>query len=201
MTEQTEETAPEIQIENLTEQVETAPGNPFENLAADEKTTPVMVYTSTALSWGQMITKGDLRPSLIFHTSPIPEYLSIYKANSLNLQSSELSAPSEFQEMHFPIDQVIGFHLMPPHEEPLDYDPDEPNRRMLDVTVLVGHFFFKGKARLSTQASLKRFLDVAKSEYFYIYSVEISHMSNPVMKPIKAPSVSLRRKMVIFGGK
>ncbi|MBW8012673.1 MAG: hypothetical protein FVQ83_15765 [Chloroflexi bacterium] len=185
----------------MTEQpIEYTPVNRLDDLAADEKITPVMVYTPTSLSWGQMITRENLRPSLIFHTVPIPEYLSIFKVNSLNLQSNELSKPSEFQEMHFPIKQVIGFHLMPPHEEPLDYDQDEPNRRMEDVTILVGTFFFRGKARLSTQASLKRFLDVSKSDFFSIYSVKISHMSNPKMKPILTPSAVIRREEVLFAG-
>lgn len=188
MTEQPAESTP----------IESTPTNRLDELAENEKVTPVMVYTPTSLSWGQMITKGNLRPSLIFHTVPIPEYVSIYKANSLNLQSNELSKPAEFQELHFPMEQVIGFHLMPPHKEPLDYDADEPNRKMEDVTLLVGTFYFKGKARISIQASIKRFLDVSKSDYLSIYSVKISHMSNPNMKPIQSPSAVIRRKMVLF---
>jgi hypothetical protein len=175
--------------------------SPLSALAPDEIATPVMVYTQNALSWGQLITKKAIRAGIILRSTVLPDYLSIYQAHLMNLQGREIVKPVAFNELHFSIEQIIGFHVMPPNEEPPDYDPDEPNRKMEPITVLVGKFFFHGHVRISDQTNLKTFLDVTKIEFTSMYDVDIAHVSNAGMKPIHVPMCQVRRQAVIFGSR
>jgi hypothetical protein len=52
--------------------------------------------------------------------------------------------------------------MIPPHQDPVDYDPNEPNRMMVPVSAMVGSFRFDGMLRMSTQSNLFTFLEVIK---------------------------------------
>lgn len=182
----------------MAEQVHTSP---IDNLAPDETVSPVMIYTPRTLSWGQLITKKAIRANVILRSTVVPDYLVIYRAHTLGLQGSELTKPIPFEELHIPTENIVGFHLMPPHEEAPDYDPDEINRKMEPVTVLVGPFFFHGHVRMSTQTDLGTFLGVTKTLFTSLYDVEIAHISNTSMKPIHVPMCQIRRTFALFGNR
>lgn len=174
-------------------------GSALDRLAPDENATPVMIYTPTTLSWGQLITKKTIRAGIILRSSIIPDYLSIFKAHVLILQGKEIGRPVAFPELHIPTQSIIGFHLMPPNTEPPDYDPNEPNRKMEPVTVLVGQFYFHGHARISLQTDLKTFLDVTNTAFTSLYDIDIMHVSNTGMKPIHVDMCQVRPQVALFG--
>ena len=182
----------------MVEQVHTLP---IDNLAPDEIAAPVMIYTPSTLSWGQLITKKAIRANVILRSTIVPDYLAIYRAHTLGLQGGELTKPIPSEELHIPTENVISFHLMPPHEEEPDYDPAEINRKMEPVTVFVGPFFFHGHVRMSVQTDLGTFLGVTKTVFTSLYDVDIVHMSNTSMKPIHVPMCQIRRTYALFGNR
>src|SRR6266508_1649020 len=113
-------------------------------LRPDEKTTPVMLYTQEMLVRGDVVTKDSVhRVNICLRTDGAPKYMHILKPQVLVFGGSPIKALS-YSEIYFPPAQLIAFHLLPPAEEPLDYDPDEANRMMEPVDVLVGTFVMRG---------------------------------------------------------
>lgn len=177
----------------MTEQPQTS----FE-MQADEKATPVMVYTSFGLSWGKLVTKENLMASRFLVGAAVPDYVSLFESNHMDSAGGQLFKPKKYAELHIPVQKISAFHLMPPNEEPLDYDPDEPNRIMKAVNIFVGDFVFKAQARISNQTSLKHTLDVTKSDFVSYYDAEIVHGKNSNMKAIRSPMVLVRRTSVVI---
>jgi hypothetical protein len=175
------------------------PQNRLANLGEEEKSTPVMVYSPNGLAWGHLITKEAILPERILTGVTIPDFITLYNAQTILAQGNTLSKPNKYTELHFPYDEIIGFHLMPPHEAQLDYDPSEPNRIMAPVTVQVGAFHFYANYRISTQTSIQTMLDVTKSDFISIYDVDIHHPGNPNMKSIHVNFALVRRLSTLFG--
>lgn len=162
------------------------------------KAMPVMVYTNTRIAWGNVHINENLRVSLVLQSTTVPDYISIYKAKILNLDIAGKAEPKTFSEMHIPTQEVVGFHLMPSHTEPLDYDENEPNRKMEPILAQVGKFDFYGHARISTQTSIKNYVEVTRAEFLTIYDLEIKRASNPNQQAMKVPSAQIRRTAAIF---
>ena len=121
-------------------------------LESDEKTALVMFYTATALIRGEIVVKINQRVNIWLRSLGVPNYIHIHKAQVISF----IGAPprnSSFSEMFLPAAQVLGFHLVPPAEEPLDYEEGEAMRMMQAVDVVIGTFVFKGKARSKQTAS------------------------------------------------
>jgi hypothetical protein len=175
------------------------PQNPLPNSGDDEKSTPVMAYSHNGLAWGHLITKGTILPERILTGSTVPDFITLYNAQTVVAQGNALSKPDKYTKLHFPYNEIIGFHLMPPKEAQLDYDPSEPNRVMAPVTVQVGPFHFHANYRISTQTTVQTMLDVTKSDFIPIYDVDIFHPGNPNMKPIHVNFALVRRLSTVFG--
>lgn len=175
------------------------PQNPIANLGDDEKSTPVMVYSPNGLAWGHLTTKGTILPERILTGSTVPDFITLYNGQTIIAQGNTLSKPDKYTEIHIPYDEIIGFHLMPPQEAQLDYDPSEPNRIMTPVTVHVGAFHFHADYRISTQTTVQTMLDVTKADFIPIYDVEIYHPGNPNMKSIHVNFALVRRQSTLFG--
>jgi hypothetical protein len=94
---------------------------------------------------------------------------------------------------------LIAFHTLPPADEPLDYDPDEINRMMESVDVIVGTFVMKGKIRISTQTEVGVSLEVARVSWMSIYDATIANPYLPQMPPIQAPMVLVNPNHVAYG--
>ena len=162
-----------------------------------EKLSTVMIYTNEMLAVGDVITKEVLRVSTWLRTAAIPEFIWLHDAKIIQFASGA-PRPLSFSELHMPSAQVKAFHLKPPAQDPLDYDPKEPNRKMLPVTVLVGLFRFDGFLRMSTQTELDRFLEVAKEAYVSLYDITITNPSIPNMAPMHIPFALMRMAYVQF---
>jgi hypothetical protein len=176
------------------EQPHLAPTGPGEG----EKVTPVMVYTSNTLIWGDLYTKEAIKVSVWLRTANAPQYVCLHQAQVITLGGAGPIKPYSYDELHVPTAQVIAFHIKPPDREPVDYDPDEPNRKMESITALVGTFRFDGTLRMSNQTRLERYLDVITESYTMIYEVAISQPAIPAMGVIRVPMALTRRDVVAF---
>ncbi len=168
-------------------------------LRPDEKTTPVMLYTHDTLVRGEAVTKQNvLRLNIWLRTDGAPKYIHLLKAQALVFGGGATKTLS-YSELYFPTLRVIGFHTLPPTEEPLDYDPDEANRVMEYVEVLLGTFVIKGKIRISTQTEAGVSLEFARVDWMSLYEVEITNPYLPQMPPLHVPMVLVNANHVALG--
>jgi hypothetical protein len=162
-----------------------------------EKLSTVMIFTNEMLVVGDVVTKEAIRVSTWLRTAALPQFIWLHEAKILQIGGG---APRQLflSEMHLPSAQVKAFHLKPPAQDPLDYEPNEPNRKMMPVTSLVGLFRFDGLLRMSTQTELDRFLEVAKENYVSMYDITITNPSIPNLSAMHVPYSLLRMAYVQF---
>jgi hypothetical protein len=169
-------------------------------LADDEKATPVMVYTLTNLSWGEVITKSQVRVNTYLRTLN-PDYVSLYDARSLAVGAGT-SQPIVLSEVHIRTPQVIALHLLPnAPAEPADYDPAETNRKMEPVTALVGPFRFDASMRISNLLTLAKHVEITTDTYITLYDAAASCPLIPGMGAVRAPLVLVRRDAASFAAR
>ncbi len=157
-----------------------------------------MLYTQDALVRGEVVTKQNvLRVSIWLRTEGAPKYMHILKPQVLVFGGTPVK-PLSYSEIYFPTSQLIGFHILPPADEPLDYDPNEANRMMQPVDVLVGTFVMKGRIRISTQTDVGTSLEVARISWMSLYEVEILNPYLPQMPAIHVPMVLVNPTHVAF---
>jgi len=166
-------------------------------LAPDEKTTTVMVYSPNKLIHGELVTKQNARVSLLPRTG-MPGYLHFLKTEVLFF-GGEPPKSLKYDEYFFPTERIIGFHLSPPASEPLDYDPDEENRIMLDVDMILGAFMLKGKIRTSTHADVVTNLEAAHTTWLSVYFAEIINPFLPQLPAIHVSMLLAKPTQVSFG--
>lgn len=167
-------------------------------LKPDEKTTPVMMYSADRLVRGEVVTKESvLRVNIWLRTDGAPKYMHVLKPQVLVFGGSPPKALS-YSEIYFPTSQLIGFHTLPPTDEPLDYEATEANRMMQDVEVIVGTFLMKGKIRISTQTEMGTSLEMARVSWMSLYEAEITNTYLPQMPPLHVPMVLLNPFLVAF---
>ena len=167
-------------------------------LRPDEKKTPVMLYTQDTLVRGEAVSKQNvLRVNIWLRTDGAPKYMHVLKPQVIVFGGTPVK-PLTFTEIYFPTSQLIGFHTLPPTDETLDYDPNEANRVMYDVEVLMGTFIVKGKMRISAQSELSTSLEVARVNWMSIYDAEIANPYLPQMPPMKLPMMLVDPEKVAF---
>lgn len=164
----------------------------------DETATPLMFYTYSSLIWGEIIHPKSILPSRILTGISVPDFIALNKAQILVVTPNSISKPQTHPEVYLPTRLILAYHLMPPLEDKLDYDPTEPNRIMTELIVQVGAFCFNAQTRISAQTSVRTNLEVSKAEYFTVYNPEITHLTSPNLKPIKTNMAYLRTQQNIF---
>lgn len=168
-------------------------------LRPDEKTTPVMLYTHDTLVRGDVVSKQNvLRMNIWLRTDGAPKYMHVLKPQVIVFGGSPVR-PLSFSEIYFPTSRLIAFHTLPPTDEPLDYDPNEPNRVMHDVKVLVGTFVVRGKVRVSSHTEFDTSLEVARAAWMSIYEAEIANPYLPQMPVMQVPMILVNPEQVAFG--
>ena len=167
-------------------------------LAADEKLTPVMIYTSHSMIWGQLYSKQAIRVSTWLHTEMVPTYFKIYEAQMLLVSGGQTQAPIKLPVIYLHTKNINAFHLMPPFAEGADYDPDEPNRKMVPTAAFIGAFRFDGFTRMADFSTMDNYLGALKAEFTTIYDITMTCPLVPSIKGIKSPMVLLRQERVLF---
>lgn len=167
-------------------------------LRPDEKTTPVMAYTQDTLVRGEAVTKQSvLRVNIWLRTDGAPKYMHILKPQVIVFGGTPVK-PLSYEELYFPTSQLIGFHTLPPTNEPMDYEADEANRMMQPLDVLVGTFIMKGNIRISTHTELAVSLEVARQAWLSLYDVNIMNPYLPQMPTMFVPMVLVNPNHVAF---
>ena len=168
------------------------------SLASDEKTTTVMVYSRNKLIHGELVTKDNVRVSIWPRTQSMPNYIHMLKTEVLFFGGSPPRTLS-YNEYYFPTERIVGFHLAPPASEELDYDPDEANRSLVEVEMVLGAFMLKGSVRLSTQTDFAAGLEMSHMTWLSVYQAEISNPFLPQMPAIRVPMLLVNPTQVSFG--
>jgi hypothetical protein len=172
-------------------------GSHMYTLAADEKTTLVLAYTHNMLIRGEAVTKDNVRVSVWLRTDGAPNYIHLLNAQVLVFGGGAPKSLS-YTEFFLPTQDVVVFHVAPPSNEALDYDPNEKNRSMDTVSVLLGTFMLKGKARYSSQTGLGSSLEVARTAWMSLYEVDVSNPFLPQLA-MHVPMLLMRPTQVSFG--
>jgi hypothetical protein len=166
-------------------------------LASDEKTATVMVYTLNMLARGEVITKENTRVSIWLRTQGVPNHLHILKPQVIMFGGVPPKSVA-LGEVFIPTTQVIGFHLAPPAQDPLDFDTTELNRVMQPVEVLLGSFIMKGKIRISTQTDIATSLDVMRMAWVSVYDADVANPYLPQFA-MHVPMLVVNPGQVSFG--
>jgi len=166
--------------------------------APDEKMTTVMIYTQNSLVRGDLVTKDSARVSIWLRMQAEVHYVHIHQPQVLLFGGAQPKALA-YEEIYIPISQVIGFHIAPPADEPLDYDPTEGNRAMADVNLLLGSFVLKGKVRISTHTNFANSIEVAHSGWLSVYDAEIANPFVAQLPAIQTPMLLVNPIQVSFG--
>lgn len=164
-------------------------------LASDEKSTLVMVYTQNSLIRGELVTKESVRVSILLRTTA-PRFFYLQNAQMIFFGST-VPRSSNHSEIYVPIASLIGFHIAPPAQEPLDYEADEPNRAEETISAMVGSFIFKGKTRFMAQGGLAASMQMTLN-WMSMYEVEITNPSLPQMVAISVPMLLVHPGQATF---
>lgn len=167
-------------------------------LREDDKATAVMVYTRSEMVWGDVITPKAIRVGIWFKTDMAPTNLNLYGARVLSLSSAGSERPAIYSHLVIPMQQVVAFHPMPNVQEPLAYDPNEPNRKMEPVIALIGLLQCQGNLRIATMATLRQFIDVNRDEFVSVFDATISHPRMPQGRTFHVPHALVRSVETTF---
>lgn len=165
-------------------------------LAPEEKSTLVMVYTQNALIRGEVVTRENVRVSIWLRTDGAPHFFHLLNANMLSFGSGSAKS-SNHSEIYVPVASMIGFHIAPPAQDPLDYEESEKNRGIQVVSARVGAFIFKGKLRFSAQSGFGSSLEMLRT-WTSMYETEITNPSLPQMPAILVPMLLVNPEQTIF---
>lgn len=166
-------------------------------LKPDEKTVMVMLYTRNMLARGEIIIQENLRASIWLRTQGVPSHIHLFSADAVVFGGTP-PQPFGASELFVPVADLIAFHLAPPAQDPLDYDPSETNRVMISAKALIGSFVLSGKLRISTQTDLGTALDVAHGAWTSMYEVSIVNPYLPKFN-VQSPMILVNPSHVSFG--
>ncbi len=166
-------------------------------LAPDEKTTLVMAYTQAMLVRGEAVTKQGVRVSTWLRTDAAPEYVHFVRAQVINFCGPQVK-PFNAPEMFLPTEQIVAFHIVPPTQDTIDYDESELNRVWEPVTVLLGAFIIKAKARISSKTDFGVSLATSRVVWMSLYNAYISSPVLPQMGVLHVPLLIVRPNQVSF---
>jgi hypothetical protein len=166
-------------------------------LGPDEKAALIMMYTHNMLIRGEVIVPQNLRVSIWLRTQGVPNYVHLYKPQVILFGGTPPKSLS-YSEIFIPTSHVIAFHLAPPEQDELDYDPTEANRMMQPMDMVIGSFLLKGKMRMATQTDLATHLDVSHTGWISVYDAD---MSNPYLPQfsVQVPMLLVNPSQVSFG--
>jgi hypothetical protein len=153
--------------------------------AAGEKTSLIMVYTENMVVRGEVVSSENVRVNTWLRTAGVPEYLHITRAQIV-LFGGGTPKSLAYAELFLPVATVIGFHVLPPVPNQVDYASDEKNRIMVPVTALVGSCQFNGHLRISSMSTFRTTIELAHSVWTSMYDAEVS---NPFLPQLQTPLI------------
>lgn len=176
---------------------------PFTPSASDlnEKVVSIVLYTPQAMILGEVKVVSQIRVNTWLKTSSAPDIVQVHNARVIMTTGATPSRPIPYPELHIPLKEVVAMHLMPPATEPLDYDANEPNRRLLPVSVLFTAFRADGALWASNRVDLAKFIELNREAYTSVYDVQITSPIFTSLPAIRVPMMICRNSNVIFAGR
>jgi len=171
---------------------------PSYTIAPDEKVVPMMIYTNTGMARGEMITKQTIRVSTWFRSAGVYDFLHLHRAQYLVISGASSIQAHSLPDLFISSYQIIAAHIIPPGQEPLDYDASEPNRKMEAVSVYFSLFRCNAAIRMSASSNLGQYLSTAKEVFLTLYDSEITCPAVPNMGTVRSPMLLLRPSASTF---
>lgn len=166
-------------------------------LANDERASTVMVYTQSMLIRGEIVLRDTMRASIWLRTQGVPNFIHLFNAQVIQLAGTPAKNYSR-PELFLPASEIIGFHLAPPAQDPLDYDASETNRRMQPIQILMGSFVLQAKLRVSTATDFAATLDVMNTSWLSLYEADISNPYLPQLS-LQVPMLLVKPSKMMIG--
>lgn len=158
-------------------------------LEADEKAIPVIIGTSDALIWGDLILKEQLHIGAFLNTLA-EDFVPVHDARILFLAPKEQVPPLERSRLFVKLEEILLF-FSPTEAEPL---PEESEtRRYEPVEILTGSFLVEAVMLKSPIATMQNLLLVSKDPYMDFYNGTIRHVAKPWLGSFSSTRVQIRR--------
>ncbi len=178
--------------------METIEQNTQPFVGAEKTETPMMIYTTQGLVWGTLPHSSGIQPSRILLGVTIPEYMALNEAQAMFMEPNFITKAIKHPRLLVPSSTILGYHLMPPLKDTLDYDPTEPNRKMEPITLYMNALKVSGSIRMSEITDAKTTLEVMKADFLSLYDVEIRHITNTQMSPILTNQAYFRINSILI---
>ena len=166
-------------------------------LGPEEKISVVMAYTQNGLIRGEVVTRESMRLNTWLRTDSAPDFIHFYKAQWIQAVAGQVKSLA-YPELLLPVTPLIGFHLAPPAQEPLDYDAREDNRINRQITITMGLFIIKSYLRVSAQTDVATNLQISHSPWLSVYDAEIVSPYLTQMPAFTVPMLIVRPMQVGF---
>lgn len=164
----------------------------------DEKTIPLMAYTAEGILIGDALAKLNIRFSTWLRSPAVPDRICFLNARLIRVTPGTHPKPASYARVFIPTSSILGYHLTPPAEDPLDYDPTEPNRSMEPVSAFTGPFRLDGLMRVPSRTGLAGYMQITQEIFISLYDAEISCPAMPALGVLRSPFVLLRQLQTIF---
>ena len=151
-----------------------------------ENVVSTMIYADMKMYWGKLVTPQAVQAATWLKMSMLPDYFTLLDAGMM-LFGGGSPTRLTLDEVYVPVSTILAFHVLPPEEVEKDYDDNEPNREMYDVTAFCSVFRFDGKRRLSTLSDFSTAIQASKESFASMYDVTVSHPLVPSMKGLSVP--------------
>jgi len=171
---------------------------PLYSVRPDEKVANVQVYTSGAIIRGELVVKKSIRVSTWLKTNIAPDRICLYNSRVVPINAGPTIRASAYSELNIATSAIQAFHLLLPDADPIDYDPDELNRYMQPVTVMIANFLIRGNLRLATNVTVTKFLEVTRETFTSIYDANITNLFVPSLGTFQVPYVVIRQESSVF---
>lgn len=168
------------------------------NLAEDEKAVQLMAYLSYGIFWGTVVTKNRVRLSTWLRGQAAPDNIRLMDSKSIITTAGGQPITTNFAESIIPVELVNAYHILPPMQEPMDFDPSEPNRKIIPAVLTMGTFLCKCKVRIATMQTLDRFIEVTHEDFTSVYDADISCPIMPSLGNLKIPLMQVRKNVTVF---
>jgi len=156
-----------------------------------DKVTPVTAYLAQGMIRGQLVCREVIRVSSWLRTPGLPDYAGLYDVTFTRTVGTGEPQVLELPEIHLPVAQIMALHLTPPAADPLDYDPNEQNRKLEPITAISGPFRFDGLLRLPGHLTVAKQMGLLREPFLMLYEVSVTSAFEPAQS-VKVPMVLLR---------
>jgi hypothetical protein len=167
-------------------------------LGDDDKIVPLMVYTNHYIVWGDAVLKKMVRVGIWLRTQAAPDTIWLQNAKMILVASGLPPKPISYNHFHIKTPEILGYHLLPPQVDALDYDANDKNQRMFPIIGMVSSFRMEGNLWMSIHVDLNRFLEISRENFIPLYNVKISNPILPMLGTVQVSQVLIKRLAATF---